>query len=89
LAWAFIEAATFAARFNPRIQSWYERKKRKSGAVKAKKALACAQPLRVWKPARETMVTESAGGGNKRFSGSAQRNGDAPKRGWLPSPDAS
>jgi len=41
LAWAFIEAATFAARFNPRIQSWYEKKKRKSGIAKAKKALAC------------------------------------------------
>jgi len=41
LAWAFIEAATFAARFNPRIHSWYEKKKRKSGVLKAKKALAC------------------------------------------------
>lgn len=41
LAWAFIEAATFAARFNPRIHSWYEKKKRKSGVAKAKKALAC------------------------------------------------
>ncbi len=41
LAWAFIEAATFAARFNPRIHSWYEKKKRKSGVPKAKKALAC------------------------------------------------
>jgi len=41
LAWAFIEAATYAARFNPRIHSWYEKKKRKSGVPKAKKALAC------------------------------------------------
>lgn len=48
LAWAFIEAATYAARFNPRIQSWYERKKRKSGVAKAKKALACKLAKAVW-----------------------------------------
>jgi len=48
LAWAFIEAATFAARFNPRIHAWYERKKRKSGMPKAKKALACKLAKAVW-----------------------------------------
>ena len=48
LAWAFIEAATYAARFNPRIQSWYERKKKKSGVPKAKKALACKLAKAVW-----------------------------------------
>jgi transposase len=48
LAWAFIEAATFAARFNPRIQSWFEKKKRKSGVPKAKKALACKLSKAVW-----------------------------------------
>lgn len=48
LAWAFIEAATFAARFNPRIHRWYERKKRKSGVPKAKKALACKLAKAVW-----------------------------------------
>lgn len=46
LAWAFVEAATFAARFNPRVHDWYERKKRKSGVPKAKKALACKWPRR-------------------------------------------
>ena len=48
LAWAFIEAATYAARFNPRIHSWYEKKKRKSGVPKAKKALACKMAKAVW-----------------------------------------
>ena len=48
LAWAFIEAATFAARFNPRIHAWYERKKAKSGAVKARKALACKLAKAMW-----------------------------------------
>lgn len=48
LAWAFIEAATFAARYNPRIHAWYEKKKRKSGIPKAKKALACKLAKAVW-----------------------------------------
>ena len=48
LAWAFIEAATFAARFNPRIHAWYERKKVKSGVAKAKKALACKLAKAMW-----------------------------------------
>lgn len=48
LAWAFVEAATFAARFNPRIHAWYERKKQKSGVPKAKKALACKLAKAVW-----------------------------------------
>lgn len=48
LAWAFIEAATYAARFNPRIHAWYERKKAKSGVPKAKKALACKLAKAMW-----------------------------------------
>ena len=48
LAWAFVEAATFAARFNPRIHAWYERKKAKSGVAKARKALACKLAKAVW-----------------------------------------
>ncbi|WP_136082240.1 transposase [Pontiella desulfatans] len=48
LAWAFVEAATYAARFNPRIHAWYERKKRTSGVPKAKKALACKLAKAMW-----------------------------------------
>jgi len=48
LAWAFIEAATYAARYDPTIGAWYERKKRKSGVPKAKKALACKLAKAVW-----------------------------------------
>ena len=48
LAWAFVEAATFAARFSPRIHAWYERKKTKSGVPKAKKALACKLAKAMW-----------------------------------------
>jgi transposase len=41
LAWAWIEAASFALRWSPEIKKWYERKKARSKAVNAKKALAC------------------------------------------------
>lgn len=48
LAWAFIEAATCAARAYPNIHAWYERKKHRSMPVKAKKALACKLSKAVW-----------------------------------------
>lgn len=49
LSWAFIEAATFAARYNPRIHARYERKLSQSDiAAKAKKALACKLAKAVW-----------------------------------------
>ncbi len=41
LAWAFIEAASFAIRYSPPIKAWYERKRARSKAVIARKALAC------------------------------------------------
>lgn len=40
LAWAFIEAANFAIRFSPAIQRFYERKKQRTNAVVAIKAVA-------------------------------------------------
>jgi transposase len=40
LAWAFVEAANFAIRFSPRIKSFYQRKKSKSNAMVAIKAVA-------------------------------------------------
>lgn len=48
LGWAFIEAATFATRFDPRIQSWYDRKKRQRNSIVARKALACKLAKAVW-----------------------------------------
>lgn len=48
LAWAFIEAATVAARSYPEINSWYERKKRRRNVSVAKKALACKLAKSVW-----------------------------------------
>ena len=40
LAWAFVEAANFAIRFYPRIKSFYHKKKSKSHAIVAIKAVA-------------------------------------------------
>jgi transposase len=40
LAWAFVEAANFAIRFSERIKSFYQRKKSKSNAIVAIKAVA-------------------------------------------------
>jgi transposase len=40
LAWAFVEAANFAARFNPRAQAWLARKTARTLRVVAVKALA-------------------------------------------------
>ena len=40
LAWAFVEAANFAIRFNSRIKSFYQKKKAKSHAIVAIKAVA-------------------------------------------------
>ena len=48
LAWAFVEAATFAARYYPQINAWYERKKRRRNIAVAKKALACKLAKATW-----------------------------------------
>lgn len=48
LAWAFIEAATFAIRFYPPIQSWHDRKKKRTNTIVAKKALAAKLAKATW-----------------------------------------
>ena len=40
LAWAFVEAAHYAARYNERIRGFYQRKKAKRNAIIAVKATA-------------------------------------------------
>jgi transposase len=40
LAWAFVEAANFAIRFNSKIKSFHQKKKSKSNAIVAIKAVA-------------------------------------------------
>jgi transposase len=48
LAWAFIEVATLAPRFEPKMQSWYDRKKKQGNSFIARKALACKLSKAVW-----------------------------------------
>ena len=48
LSWAFAEAAIFAIRYYPKIAAWYERKKRRSNAPKALRALACKLAKAAW-----------------------------------------
>lgn len=40
LAWAFVEAANFAIRFNSKIKGFYQKKKSKSNGIVAIKAVA-------------------------------------------------
>ena len=48
LAWAFVEAAHFAVRYEPRIKRFYERKRAKTNAVVAIKAVAHKLARAVW-----------------------------------------
>ena len=48
LAWAFIEAANFAKRYDPQCRKWSERKAAKTGTVVATKALACKLAKAAW-----------------------------------------
>jgi transposase len=40
LAWAFVEAANFAIRYNPRAKRFYQRKKERTNGIVAIKAVA-------------------------------------------------
>ena len=48
LAWAFVEAANFARRFDEQCRQWYERKAAKTSTVVATKALACKLAKAAW-----------------------------------------
>jgi transposase len=48
LAWAFVEAANFAKRFDERCRKWYDRKAAKTSNVIATKALACKLAKAAW-----------------------------------------
>jgi transposase len=48
LGWAFVEAAHHAAAHYPRIQGWFDRKKRKRNTAVATKALACKLAKATW-----------------------------------------
>jgi transposase len=48
LAWALVEAANFARRFDPQCRQWYDRKAAKTSKVLATKALACKLAKAAW-----------------------------------------
>jgi len=48
LAWAFVEAANFAKRFDEQCRKWYDRKAAKRGTTIATKALACKLAKAAW-----------------------------------------
>jgi len=48
LAWAFVEAANFARRFDPQCRRFYDRKKAQVNNILATKALACKLAKAAW-----------------------------------------
>jgi transposase len=48
LAWAFVEAANFARRYDEQCRKWFERKAAKTSNVIATKALACKLAKAAW-----------------------------------------
>jgi len=48
LAWAFVEAANFAKRYDEQCRKWFDRKAAKTGPVTATKALACKLAKAAW-----------------------------------------
>ena len=54
LAWAFVEAANFAKRYDEQCRKWYDRKEAKTGPVIATKALACKLAKAAWHVIRES-----------------------------------
>jgi len=48
LAWAFVEAANFARRYDESCRRWYDRKAAKAGKIIATKALGCKLAKAAW-----------------------------------------
>jgi transposase len=48
LAWAFVEGANFAKRYDAYSRKWFDRKAARTGTVVATKALACKQSKAAW-----------------------------------------
>ena len=73
LAWAFVEAANFAKRYDECCRKWYERKAARTSNVVATKALACKLAKAAWYLAAEEtdyepgrMFPSPAGGAMKQ-----------------------
>jgi transposase len=73
LAWAFVEAANFIRRYDPRAQRWHDRKAAKTHPVLAKKALGCKIAKAVWH-----ILAEGSEYDGERLFGPGKSAGAAP-----------
>jgi len=68
LAWAFVEAANFARRYDEQCRKWYDRKAAKTSKVIATKALACKLAKAAW-----YLMAEGTDYDPKRMFGQAEK----------------
>jgi transposase len=60
LAWAFVEAANFAKRYDENCRRWFDRKAAKTSTVLATKALACKLAKAAWYVMTQGVAYEAA-----------------------------
>ena len=60
LAWAFVEAAHFACRYDDQCRRFYDRKKQQTHPVIAPKALACKLAKAAWHVMAEDVTYDAA-----------------------------
>lgn len=70
LAWAFVEAAHFACRFDARCRRFYDRKKQQTNPIIATKALACKLAKAAWHVMSEDVPYDA----DRVFGGSKKEN---------------
>jgi len=76
LAWAFVEAAHFACRYDERCGRFYDRKKQQTNPIIATKALACKLAKAAWHVMKEDVPYDAArvfGAGKKSDLGETGR----------------
>ena len=71
LAWAFVEAANFARRYDAQCRQWFDRKETKTSNVIATKALACKLAKAAWYLMAEEMDYDP-----KRMFGQSQKTNE-------------
>lgn len=74
LAWAFVEAAHYAVRFDAAAKAFYERKKAQTNTMVATKALACKLAKAAW----HVMARNAAYDGRRVFGGRTAERDEGP-----------
>jgi transposase len=72
LAWAFVEAANFAKRYNEQCRRFYDRKAAQANQIVATKALACKLAKAAWHMMQENKPYDSS----RTFPGTAKREAE-------------